>query len=176
MAVDERGLLNIPTTADALPYLQADNIKDLFDRTGVLSPVELESRYEVYSEQYILSVEVEAKLVVNMAKTMIYPAAVEYLSKLSGTISTLSGLGIDFEKESAQIVADLTKELKQSASKLEEALHKEDFGSTAEHMQYCAQTLLPLMLEVRGHADVLEAEVGDNFWPLPSYQEMLFIK
>ena len=176
MAVEERGLLNLPTTADALPHLQSDSIKDLFSRTGVLSPVELESRYEVYSEQYILSIEVESKLVVNMAKTMIYPSAVEYLSKLSGTISTLSGLGIDFEKESAQTVANLAKALKESASKLEAAMHKEDFASTADHMQYCAQTLLPLMLEVRAQADALEAEVGDTFWPLPTYQEMLFIK
>ena len=176
MAVQERGLFNLPTTADALPHLQSDSVKDLFSRTGVLSPVELESRYEVYSEQYILSIEVEAKLVVNMAKTMIYPAAVEYLSKLSGTISTLSGLGIDFEKESAQTVANLAKSLKAAAAKLESAMHKEDFATTADHMQYCATTLLPLMLEVRGHADALEAEVGDTFWPLPTYQEMLFIK
>ena len=176
MAVQERGLLNLPTTADALPHLMTDNIKSLFDRTGVLTPVELESRYEVYSEQYILSIEVEAKLVVSMAKTIIYPAAVEYLSKLSGTISTLSGLGIDFEKESAQKVAELAKSLKASAAKLEAALEKEGFGSTAEHMQYCAQTLLPAMLEVRGFADSLEGEVGDTFWPLPTYQEMLFIK
>lgn len=176
MAVEERGLLNIPTTADALPHLQTDMVKDLFGRTKVLSPVELESRYEVYSEQYILSIEVEAKLVVSMAKTIIYPAAVEYLSKLSGTIATLSALGIDFEKESAKSVADLAKSLKQSAEKLSAAMHKEEFGSTAEHMQYAAQAILPLMLEVRGYADALEAEIGDSFWPLPTYQEMLFIK
>ena len=176
MAVEERGLLNLPTTADALPHLQSEPIQSLFSRTGVLTPVELESRYEVYSEQYILSIEVEAKLTINIAKTMIYPAAVEYLSKLSGTISTLSGLGIDFEKESAQTVANLAKSLKQASSKLEAALEKEDFTSTADHMQYCAQTLLPLMQEVRSHADALEAEVGNTFWPLPTYQEMLFIK
>ena len=63
MAVAERGLKNIPTTADALPAFKDPAVVSLFEDTGVLSPVELESRFDVYSEQYILSIEVEAKLV-----------------------------------------------------------------------------------------------------------------
>ncbi|MGB3649405.1 MAG: glutamine synthetase III, partial [Desulfobulbales bacterium] len=73
MAVSERGLKNIPTTADALPALREESVKKLFESTGVLTPVELESRFEVYAEQYILSIDVEAKLVVDIAKTRIYP-------------------------------------------------------------------------------------------------------
>ncbi|MEL7512761.1 MAG: glutamine synthetase III, partial [Cyanobacteria bacterium J06554_3] len=80
-AVEQRGLKNIPTTADALPFLEDDSIKTLFESTGVLSPTELHSRYEVYAEQYILSIEVEAKLVVDMAKTSIYPAVMRHLSE-----------------------------------------------------------------------------------------------
>ena len=83
MAVSERGLKNIPTTADALPALREESVKKLFESTGVLTPVELESRFEVYAEQYILSIDVEAKLVVDMAKTIIYPAAIRYLSDLA---------------------------------------------------------------------------------------------
>ena len=176
MAVEERGLANLRTTADALPTLKAEYIEDLFEKTGVLTPVELESRFEVYAEQYILSIEVESKMVVNMAKTIIYPAAVEYLSKLSATISSLSGLGIDFEKGSAMKVAELTNAMMTSVGQLSEALAKHDFASTEEKMQYCAQTLRPLMDEVRKSADALEGEVADSFWPLPTYQEMLFIK
>ena len=141
MAVEERGLLNLPTTADALPMLKTESVEDLFEKTGVLTPVELESRFEVYAEQYIMSIEVESKLVVDMAKTTVYPAAVEYLSKLSSTISSLSGLGIDLEKESAKKVADLTNGMVTAANKLEEAMQKHDFGSTEDHMQYCSQTL-----------------------------------
>ncbi len=83
----ERGLKNLPTTADALPYLLADDVKALFDGTGVLTPVELESRFEVYSEQYILSIEVEANLAVDMAKTTIYPAAMRLLGEISQSIA-----------------------------------------------------------------------------------------
>lgn len=176
MAVEERGLSNLRTTADALPVLKADYIEDLFKKTGVLTPVELESRFEVYAEQYILSIEVEAKLVINIAKTIIYPAAVEYLAKLSGTIASLSGLGIDLEKEEAKKIATLTNSLATAISSLSTAAGKHDFATTEEKMQYCAQTIRPLMDEVRSYADALEGEVADSFWPLPTYQEMLFIK
>ncbi|MGB3692444.1 MAG: glutamine synthetase III [Spirulinaceae cyanobacterium] len=176
MAVEERGLPNLPTTADALPALKAEYIEDLFKKTGVLTPVELDSRFEVYAEQYILSIEVEAKLVVNMAKTVIYPTAVAYLSELSSTIASLTGLGIDLEKDSAKKVASLTNSLVEATGKLSAAMEKHDFPSTEEHMNYCAQTIRSLMDEVRGYADALEGEVADSFWPLPTYQEMLFIK
>ncbi|HEY9648880.1 MAG TPA: glutamine synthetase III [Chroococcidiopsis sp.] len=176
MAVEERGLANLRTTADALPTLKADYIEDLFTKTGVLTPVELESRFEVYAEQYILSIEVEAKLVVSMAKTIIYPAAVEYLSKLSSTMSSLKDLGIAFETESAQKLATLTSSMMAATSQLSEALAKHDFATTEDKMQYCATTLRPLMDQVRTYADALEGEIADSYWPLPTYQEMLFIK
>ncbi|MDA0269276.1 MAG: glutamine synthetase III [Cyanobacteria bacterium] len=176
MAVEERGLLNLPTTADALPYLKAEFVEDLFKKTGVLTPVELESRFEVYAEQYILSIDVEAKLVISMAKTTIYPAAIEYLSKLSATMSSLTSMGITLEKDTAQKIADLANSMMAVTDKLGAAIEKHDFASTEEHMQYCATTIRPLMDEVREYADALEGLVADSFWPLPTYQEMLFIK
>jgi glutamine synthetase len=176
MAVEERGLANLPTTADALPVLRAEYVEELFEKTKVLSPKELKSRFEVYSEQYILSVEVEAKLVVDMAKTIIYPAAIKYLSSLSTTISSLKELGIDFSTEGMAKVADLANKMMEAINKLESALTKEDFPSVEEHMQYFAQTIRSLMDEVREYADALEGEVADDLWPLPKYQEMLFIK
>lgn len=176
MAVEERGLANLRTTADALPVLRADYIEELFTRMGVLTPVELESRFDVYAEQYLLAIEVEAKLVVSMAKTIIYPAAVRYLSELSSAIANAAAIGIEMDKESAQTVSNLIKLLMDSISKLSAAMAKDDFDSIEEHMQYSAQTIRPLMDKVREYADTLEGEVADNFWPLPTYQEMLFVK
>jgi glutamine synthetase len=176
MAVEERGLANLRTTADALPVLKEGYIEDLFEKTGVLTPVELESRYDVYAEQYLLAIEVEAKLVISMAKTIIYPAALRYLAELSGTISKLKEIGIELEKESAEKVAVLLKSMMDTASKLSAALSKHDFASTEDHMQYASQTIRPLMDEVRQYADALEGEVADDLWPLPTYQEMLFVK
>jgi len=176
MAVEERGLLNLPTTADALPVLKEKYIEDLFERTGVLSATELESRFEVYAEQYIQVIEMEAKLVISLAKTVIYPAAFRYLAELSATISNLKEIGIELEKESAEKVASLTKLMVDTLSKLDSALSKHDFASIEEHMQYSAKTLRPMMDKVREYADALEGEVADDLWPLPKYQEMLFIK
>ena len=172
----ERGLLNLPTTADALPMLKTKQIEELFERTGVLSAVELESRFEVYSEQYIQVIEMEAKLVISLAKTVIYPAAFRYLSELSSTIGNLKAIGVELETESAETVASLTKLMTDTVSKLSDALGKHDFETTEDHMQYSATTLRPLMDKVREYADALEGEVADDLWPLPKYQEMLFIK
>jgi glutamine synthetase len=176
MAVEERGLANLRTTADALPVLKADYIEELFTRMGVLTPVELESRFDVYAEQYLLAIEVEAKLVMSMAKTIIYPAAVRYLSELSSAIANAGAIGIEMDKESAETLSNLIKLLMDSVSKLATAMTKQDFTSIEEHMQYSAQTIRPLMDKVREYADALEGEVADNFWPLPTYQEMLFVK
>lgn len=176
MAVEERGLKNIPTAADALPALREASVIEMFKSTGVLSPVELESRFEVYSEQYVLSIEVEAKLVIDMAKTMIYPAAMDYLATLGATAEGMSSMGIDLDNSIAKAVANNANAMLASVTKLAEALETHDFASTEEHMQFCASTIRGLMDEVRVAADALEADVADELWPLPKYQEMLFIK
>ncbi len=176
MAVKERGLKNLPTTADALPYLQDESIVELFASTGVLTPIELESRYEIYAEQYILSIEVEAKLVVDIAKTLIYPAAINYLSNLAAACSGMQGMSIELDNTTAKIITAEANAMMSAVNELSEAMKKETFGSTEEHMQYLAKDIRGLMDKVRIHADSLECEVADNLWPLPKYQEMLFIK
>ncbi len=175
-AVEERGLKNIPTTADALPYLNDESIKALFERTGVLSPVELKSRYEVYAEIYILSIGVEAKLVIDMAKTIIYPAAMSYLSDLATTNASVVAMGIELDTSTAKAIATEADAMMAATTKLAEAAGKEDFADLDAHMQYCAKEIRGLMEEVRSHADALEAEIADEQWPLPKYREMLFIK
>ena len=176
MAVEERGLENLPTTADALPFLNDDPVRELFASTGVLSPVELQSRYEVYAEIYILSIEVEAKLVVEMAKTMIYPTAMQYLSELAATTASVAGMGIELDSTVAETIAIEVNAMMAAVARLSKAMTKEAFESTEEHMQYCAKEIRALMDEVRVHADALEVEISDEQWPLPKYREMLFIK
>jgi glutamine synthetase len=172
----ERGLANLRTSADALPVLKEAYIEELFSKLGVLSPVELASRYETYAEQYVLSIEVEAKLVIDIAKTSIYPAALRYLSDLANTTLSLKEIGLDLEIENIEKVASLAKSMMEKVSKLTLALGNHDFASVEEHMQYLVNVIRPLMDEVRGFADALEGEVADDLWPLPTYQEMLFIK
>jgi glutamine synthetase len=175
MAVEERGLLNLPTTADALPFLKDPAIMALFADSGVLSNAELESRFEVYAEQYVKVIEMEATLVIDMAKTIIYPASVRYLSELCNSIAGLKEIGISLDDATTKKVASLTESMMETASKLNSALAHESKDIT-DHMQYSAKTLRPLMDKVREYADELEGEIADDLWALPKYQEMLFIK
>lgn len=176
MAVEERGLKNIPTTADALPAFKDESVVNLFESTGVLSPAELASRYEVYTEQYILSIEVEAKLVVDIATTQLFPAALEYMSNLSTTGVKLSKLGMGLTDTGLEAVTEHANAMMAAVGKLKDAIAVHDFADVEGHMIHCSQTLCPMMLEVRTHADALEALVADDLWPLAKYQEMLFIK
>ena len=175
MAVEERGLLNLPTTADALPFLKDPAIMALFADSGVLSNAELESRFEVYAEQYVKVIEMEATLVISMAKTIIYPASVRYLSELCNSIAGLKEIGISLDDATTKKVASLTESMMETVSKLDSALAHESKDIT-DHMQYSAKTLRPLMDKVREYADELEGEIADDLWSLPKYQEMLFIK
>ena len=174
-AVHERGLENLPTCADALPVLERPEIADLFERQGVLSRVELQSRYEVYAEQYILAIEVEAKLALRMARTQIQPAVQGSLGDLSGSLMEQKSLGLPIDTSLAEQISSLNKDLQDQIVVLEQALNNPPHGSAA-HMKHCAEVLLPIMLKLRKAADSLELLVDDDRWPLPTYQEMLFIR
>lgn len=175
-AVEERGLRNLPTSADALPVFTEQAVIDLFESTGVLSPVELNSRYEVYAEQYVNSIAVEAKLVIELSKTVIYPAALGYLSELASTYSAVEGFGVDPDTSAISVIVENADALLATVSELGEELQKHDFDDTEAHMKHCATTIRGLMDQARVHADALEQEIADYAWPLPKYREMLFIK
>jgi len=159
-----------------LPAYKEDAVINLFESTGVLSPKELASRFEVYAEQYILAIEVEAKLVIDIATTKIYPTAITYLSNLTSTSSSLSNMGINLDSSGIESVASEENAMMAAVKQLSSALEQHEFGSEEEHMKHCSEVLCTLMLEVRGHADTLEGLVDDELWPLPKYQEMMFIK
>ncbi|MFT3969769.1 MAG: glutamine synthetase III [Micropruina sp.] len=175
-AVAERGLRNLPTSADALPVFTEQPVIDLFESTGVLSPLELNSRYEVYAEQYINSITVEAKLVIELGKTVIYPAALGYLAELGSTYDVAARFGADLDTSIGRSIASEAKALLAAVTALEGEIGEHDFATVADHLKHCATTVRGLMDEARVHADALEAEVADSAWPLPKYREMLFIR
>jgi len=166
-------LENLRTSADALPVLQRPEIRALFERTGVLSAVELESRFEVYAEQYNLAIDVEAKLVLRMARTQIYPAVMASLEQLAGSIGAQESLGLVVDRSMLDQMAALTQQLLSACERLQDALVATP-ADAHHHLRHCADVLLPLMSEVRGAVDALEVLVDDEQWPLPTYQEMLF--
>jgi len=160
-----RGLDNLPSTPDALPCLASESTVAVMSKYGVLSERELEARLEVAEEQYITKLNIEAETTVMIARTMILPAAVRYLTEL--TASGREGLIDEF----APLVGDF------HAAILELEKVNEDPGLEGiELAKYMHATVFAAMQGVRTVADKLEKLVADDLWPLPKYSEMLFIK
>ncbi|MDA3895054.1 MAG: glutamine synthetase III [Desulfobacteraceae bacterium] len=170
-----RGLPNLKTTPEALPVLIEDDVIALFSKYNVLSPEEMHSRYEIYLEQYNLKIDVEAKTVAEMAKTIIYPAAVRYQTELADSCLKMKELGVDYDDSVLKETAALIMELKADIKILEDLIAYKSNDALNEAITCCEQTL-PAMLKVREVADKLEGIVADDLWPLPTYQEMLFIR
>ena len=164
---EKRGLPNYKTSVDALPVFEKADVVQLFEKYQVLSPRELHSRYEIYLEQYVKTVLVEARLVVKMSKTQILPAALRYQKELTGTLPAGGKLG----EQIAGLVGDIDKGL----GTLESALAHEASGLLDE-CRHLKDKVLPVMLTIRSAVDALEGIVADDQWPLPTYQEMLFVR
>ncbi len=165
---EKRGLANLRTTPDALPWLLDKQTIAAFKKYKVLSKRELESRYEVFTEQYAVNINIEAETASGIARTMLLPAAVRYLNELRTS-------GLD---ELVGEVEPLVKELHFAQLKLEDAnlaLNQPD-SSPQKWAVYMRDTVIPAMEDVREVADRLEKLVADDLWPLPKYSEMLFIK
>jgi glutamine synthetase len=172
---EKRGLPNLKTSVDALPQIVAPEVIATFEKYGVLSSRELQSRQDIYLEQYIKTVVTEARLTVEIARTMIFPAAVRYQSQLATTCANLKTLGYTFDTDTLDEVTKLVKSLQDNATALEKSLSHHSDGLLEEAKYFC-NSVIPVMLKVREAADRLEALVADDLWPLPTYQEMLFIK
>jgi glutamine synthetase len=162
----ERGLQNLPTTPDALPWIINKQTVKAFESYNVLSQRELESRYEVFVEQYATKLNIEAETSAAMARTQILPAAVRHLAELKA--GGVDALVEEFEP--------LVAELHTALLALEKANDHNGPEGGLKHAKYMRDTVIPAMDAVREIADRLERLVADDLWPLPKYSEMLFIK
>ncbi|HML54862.1 MAG TPA: glutamine synthetase III [Solidesulfovibrio magneticus] len=171
----KRGLPNLKTTPDALPVISSPEVVKLFTTYGIFSEAELKSREEIYLEQYVKTIQTEANLVVRMAKTIIFPAAMRYQSELAAACANLKAIGHDYKMDTLECVTAKLRDLQTKTAELEKIMEHSADGALAEAKHMCC-TVLPAMNEVRAVADALEAVVADDLWSLPSYQEMLFIR
>jgi glutamine synthetase len=162
---ETRGLANLKTTPDALPWFVHEQTVEVMSKYGVLSERELEARYEVAVEQYFVKLNIESETASAIARTMLLPAAVRHLTQLLA--SQRQGLIDEFAPTVADFHAAIVK--------LEEA--NQDPGLEGmELAHYMRDTVIAAMNDVRAIADQLEKLVADDLWPLPKYSEILFIK
>ena len=163
-----RGLLNLRATPDALPYLIDPRTIAAFEAYGVLNERELHARYEVFLEQYITKLNIEAETAAALARTMLLPAAVRYKAEL------LAAEEPGIASETGERIASFLEVIRALDSANLKENHPED--DLLEHARYMHDVVFPAMGAVREVADRLEKEVADDLWPLPKYSEILFIK
>ena len=170
---ESRGLSNLRQTPDALPALISESAVEVMSSYDVLSERELESRYEVFVEQYVVKLNIEAETTFSIARTMLLPAAVRYLGELGAGRRRRAAW-----RPSGRGRGPGRPVRRRGSPTLEKAntSHPEDGEDMLEHAKYVQGTVVPAMDAVRDIADQLERAVPDSLWPLPKYSEILFIK
>ena len=180
---ERRGLLNLRTTVDALPCLiSPENIK-LFARNNVFSREELESRFEIYTENYIKTINIEALTLIDMIKKSVIPAVLAYENDIASLIEkkqtinkvNSQNVSVKTEMKLMEKLSLLSDSLSDRLEELENALvGGKKFSSTYENAEYYRDTVISIMTGLRAITDELESIVGAEYWPFPTYSEMLY--
>jgi len=175
---EKRGLPNLKSTVDAIPVLIAEKNIQVLEKHGVLSSVEVHSRYEICLENYIKTIRIEALTMIEMASRQILPASLAYVRKVADTVASLNaaGAGSSFVKEELDKLVSLTSSLKTYIDSLSAKIEEVDAheGDSLEHARAYKNDIIPLMNELRAAADKLETMVDASLWPIPTYGDLLF--
>jgi len=176
---EKRGLLNLKSTVDALPYFISDKNIKLFTKHGVFTETEIHSRYEILMENYCKTINIEALTMLEMVKKDIVPAVCNYMKDLCDTAiakKTLSAdLNCELEKSIVSKLSSLSESLVKKYKKLEDdLLQVKNQNSLLERGRYYGNTIFPAMQELRAVADEIELLVGEKYWPYPTYGQILF--
>jgi glutamine synthetase len=178
-----RGLPNVKTTPLALDAMVTEKNQHLFEHNHVYTHSELEARHEIELEKYIKKVQIEARIMGDLALNHILPAAIKYQNILASNIKGLKEAGLPEEDYSSQlrILKEISQHIKVIDTKVEEMVEKRKIVNNMEHTRtkaiaYCSEVKEPFFDEIRYHVDKLEQLVDDQFWTLPKYREMLFLR
>lgn len=180
---EKRGLPNIPTTPLALDAMVTDKAKQLFESNKVYTHTELEARHEIELEKYIKKVQIEGRIIGDLALNHILPAAIKYQNELLQNIQTLKQIGVAEHLYKAQlsIVEDVSSHIQVIYAKVEELTEARKVANNVENTRekaiaYNKEVKEKFFDEIRYHVDKLEHVIGDEYWTLPKYREMLFLR
>ena len=175
---EKRGLLNLRSTPECLPYSLHEKNMKLFISHKVYSETEMRARYEILSENYCKIINIEALTMIDMAKKDILPAVSKYSHELSDTVIAKAACGdieSGYEKELLAKVSKLNTSAYKKTEKLEQAVLKaKEISETQELSMYYKDAVFAAMSELRITVDELETMVPADIWPYPSYGDMLF--
>lgn len=173
----KRGLLNLKSTPDALPYLTSKENVELFHKMHVLSEAELRSRQEIYVQNYCKLLNIEAMTTLDMATMDIIPAVIKYKGDVAKSANESLALGVeaDEEKEIVKTLAALLATAKKDVERLRHALKTaHEKGENIEGAKCYHDDVLSAMDALRATCDEMELNTAKEYWPLPSYGDLLF--
>lgn len=173
----KRGLLNLKSTPDALPYLTSKENVELFHKMHVLSEAELRSRQEIYVQNYCKLLNIEAMTTLDMATMDIIPAVIKYKGDVAKSANESLALGVeaDEEKEIVKTLAALLAKAKKDVERLRHALKTaHEKGENIEGAKCYHDDVLSAMDALRATCDEMELNTAKEYWPLPSYGDLLF--
>ena len=177
---ERRGLLNLRTTPDALPYYVADKNVELFTRHRVYTRTEMEARYEIHLEHYCKVLNIEALTMIDMSRRFILPAVSRYIHELADTALAIQSLTTSatcaFEQEQVAEMSGLLSDAFRKTKNLDAALFgaKNVRGGSQALADYYRDHVLTAMQELRISVDQLETTTPSDVWPFPSYGDLLF--
>ena len=176
---EKRGLLNLTSTVDALPHYIAPKNIALFEKHKVYDKTEMESRYEILLENYSKVINIEALTFLDIIRKEVLPATTSFMKDLSDTIISKKSAGLsvgsEMEKGTLTKVATLANSLYDETEKLSSLLVRvEECNGNLETAQFYRNSILPAMESARDFADNLELLVGKEYWPFPTYSDLLF--
>jgi glutamine synthetase len=178
----KRGLDNLKTTPIALDALVKKANIDLFERNHIFTSEEMHARHEIELEKYMKKVQIEGRIIGELALNQIIPAAVQYQNELVNSIRGMKEIGSDAKLTSSQkkLAEEISEHINLIVEKVDEMTEKRKDANNIEDARekaiaYC-NTVKPLFEEIRYHADKLEQIVDDKMWPLPKYRELLFMR
>ncbi len=178
-ATEQRGLLNLRTTPDALPTILEKKNVDMLTAHKVFSVAEIQSRYEITLENYCKSVNIEALTMVDMARKEILPAVEAYVRDLSDTLrakkAAVPGAAAKYETGLITRLSALTDEIDDAAAALERAMIQyKAIGDITEAANMIRDVILQKMAELRVPCDEAETLTAEKYWPFPTYGDLLF--
>lgn len=176
---ENRGLMNLKSTPEALQHLLDKKNTDVLKKQGIFNDVEIKSRYEIYNDNYSKIVNIEALTMIDMVKKMYLPTASKYSKMLADTIlvknSAVQNLEKTYEAELLKKTSSLEGDIFVKVQNLEKSLIEvKKLSEVGEIALYYRNTILKLMEELRKDVDSLEEFVPSELWPVPSYGEILF--
>jgi glutamine synthetase len=175
---EKRGLANLKNTVDTLSIITRKDTIDLCTKYKVYTERELHSRFHIFSEGYVKTINIEGQLMVYMGGRMIFPASLRYQAEVAAAVNATKAAGVDNAPQ-LDVLKTLTaaiSDFQKTLANLEKALSHHTEADAYEHAKYMRDKVLPIMAETRKLGDKLETLVADDHWPLPTYREMLFIK